>query len=124
MTERIDKWLWAVRLFKTRSMASNACKGGKIKLNGQAVKPAKEIKADDIITVQSGIITKTVKVIDIPKSRVGAKLVVHYLSDLTPDEEYEKLKMQQKENKGLRQKGLGRPTKKERREIDKWQWHT
>ncbi len=121
-TVRIDKWLWSLRLFKTRGLASAACKGGKVKLNGAAPKPSKEIKHGDLVNIHTGITTKTFKVIGFPKSRVGAKLVANYMEDLTPVEEYEKLKIQKLENKNLRPKGMGRPTKKERREIDKWLW--
>jgi len=119
---RIDKWLWAVRLFKTRSMAADACKGGKIKMNGQALKSSKEIKPNDIISVNEGVITKTLKVTGIIGNRVGPKLAPNYYTDLTQEAEYEKLRLRHEENKSLRPKGMGRPTKKERRELEDWDW--
>ncbi len=90
---RIDKWLWAVRLFKTRTQASDACRGGKIKIDSQNVKPSRDIKEGDEIEVQLSIIRKKVKVKQLLKNRVSAKLVDNYLEDLTPVEEYEKLQM-------------------------------
>lgn len=116
---RIDKWLWAVRIFKTRSMATQACRAGKVKVEGQAIKPSREIQEGMIITVQSGPLTKTVKVTGLLEKRVGAKLVDQYMEDLTPDEEYQKLKMI-KSQSGLGPIRKGRPTKKERRELDQW----
>ncbi len=118
-TIRIDKWLWAVRLFKTRSQASEACKGGKVKLDGQNTKASREIKVDDIIEVQQKGILRTVKVLKIHKNRVGAKLVPDLMEDLTPTEEYEKLEMINKLNIEKRDRGAGRPTKKDRRTITK-----
>ncbi len=118
-TIRIDKWLWAVRLFKTRSQASEACKGGKVKLDGQNTKASREIKVDDIIEVQQKGILRTVKVLKIHKNRVGAKLVPDLMEDLTPSEEYEKLEMINKLNIEKRDRGAGRPTKKDRRTITK-----
>ena len=90
---RIDKWLWTVRLFKTRSMATDACNAGKVKMNGTNVKPSKNIKADEVFEVHIGQLVKTVKVLDAPKSRVGAPLVPQYCEDLTPPEEYERVRM-------------------------------
>jgi len=116
---RIDKWLWAVRLFKTRSQATQACKAGKVKIEGDNVKPSREVKPGLIITVQTGVIKKTVKVIDLLHKRVGAKLVHHYMEDLTPEEEILK-KEKIKQPAPTRPKGYGRPTKKERRDIDNW----
>jgi ribosome-associated heat shock protein Hsp15 len=118
-TVRIDKWLWAVRLFKTRSQASDACRGGRIKMAGQNVKPSREISTGDIIEVQDGIIRKTLKVLKPAKNRVGAKLVPELAEDLTPGEEYEKLDMLRQLNYEKRDRGVGRPTKKDRREINR-----
>jgi len=115
---RIDKWLWAVRLFKTRSQAADACKGGKIKMEGHNVKPSREVKAGDEITIQLQSIEKKVQVKQVLKNRVGAKLVEIYLIDLTPEEEYEKLKLMRKMNTEYWDRGSGRPTKKTRRMID------
>ena len=85
---RIDKWLWAVRVFKTRSQASDACRGGKVKIDGQNVKPSREVSEGDIIDIQSGIFRKTLKVIQPAKNRVAAKLVPELAEDLTPSSEY------------------------------------
>ncbi len=116
---RIDKWLWAVRIFKTRNQAGEACKAGKIKINDVSVKPSREVKIDEKIIVNLKHITKTVKVIGLLKNRVAAKLVENYLEDLTPQEEYDKQKMMKDLNSEFRQRGIGRPTKKERRLIDR-----
>lgn len=114
---RIDKWLWAVRIFKTRSAAAEACKNGKIKINGIAVKPAREISLDEIITVNMGIIRKTYKVAGLIEKRVSAALAAQNCIDITPIEETEKLEIFRLFN---RRQGTGRPTKKERRLIVKF----
>lgn len=116
---RLDKWLWTVRLFKTRSQATEACKGGKVKMSGVNAKPSKEIKVGDQIDIVLNGIRKSVQVKQIVKNRVGAKLVSEIMEDLTPVEEYEKLEMARKINYERRQKGLGRPSKKDRRNIDR-----
>src|ERR1700749_2947539 len=90
---RIDKYLWSVRLFKTRTLAAEAVKGGKIKLNGDITKAAKELKPGDEIEYKFGPITKKIRVKDFPANRVAGKLVENFLEDLTPPEEYEKLKL-------------------------------
>lgn len=117
---RIDKWLWTVRFFKTRSIATDACKAGKIKIDGDSVKPAKEIKVGEIISVQIGQLNKQVKVIDFPKNRVAAKLVPSYYEDLTPKEEYQRLEMI-KMTYIKRDKGSGRPTKRDRRQLSDYE---
>ena len=116
-TTRIDKWLWCVRLFKTRSMATDACNAGKVKMNGTNVKPSKTVKKDDIFEVHIGQLEKTVQVVDTPKSRVGAPLVPQYMTDLTPPEEYERVKMLNMRFE-YRDRGEGRPTKRDRRQIE------
>ncbi|MFA8449799.1 MAG: RNA-binding S4 domain-containing protein [Bacteroidales bacterium] len=116
---RIDKWLWAVRLFKTRSQASEACKGGKVKINNQNTKPSKEIKEGDVIDVQQGIVHKKVEVVKIIKNRVGAPLAVECYKDKTPKSETDKLQVLKRMNSEFRPKGFGRPTKKNRREIER-----
>lgn len=116
---RIDKWLWEVRLFKTRSQATDACKAGKIKMDGQNLKPAKDIKIGDVISVSLNPLFKTVKVKQFPKSRLGAKLVPDYMEDLTPQQEYDRVKIIEATNAEYRDRGAGRPTKKSRRVIDK-----
>jgi ribosome-associated heat shock protein Hsp15 len=116
---RIDKWLWAVRIYKTRNQASEACRSGKVKIEEMVVKPSRELKLNDVIEIRLGIITKTVRVTGLIHNRVAAKFVIEYLTDLTPAEEYEKQKMQHEINYEFRPRGQGRPTKKERRLIVK-----
>lgn len=116
---RIDKWLWAVRIFKTRSQAAAACKGGKIKIDGQNVKASREVKEGEEIKVSLTSYTKTLKVKALLQNRVGAKLVDDYMIDLTPKEEYDKQQLKEKLNMEYRKRGEGRPTKKERRIIER-----
>jgi ribosome-associated heat shock protein Hsp15 len=117
---RIDKWLWAVRVFKTRSMATDACRSGKVLIDGREVKPSREIKINDTIAVKiNPHFTRTLVVLQSLTNRVGAKLVSEFASDITPPEEYEKLKFYNELNGEKRDRGIGRPTKKERRMIDK-----
>ena len=116
---RIDKWLWAVRIFKTRSQATDACRAGKVKIDNTAVKPARDIRPGMVITVQTGPVTRTLQVLQTLQKRVGAKLVSQYVLDLTPADAYEQLKLI-KESQPFRARGSGRPTKKERREIGQW----
>ncbi len=117
---RIDKWLWAVRAFKTRSMASEACRSGKVLIDGQEVKPSREIKLDDVVAIKvNPHFTRTLVVLKSLSNRVGAKLVSEYADDITPQEEHEKLKTFNQLNWEKRDRGIGRPTKKERRLIDK-----
>lgn len=116
---RIDKWLWAVRVFKTRSQATDSCKSGKVKIEDTSVKPSREVKLNEVIVVQVQHISKTLKVIGLLNNRVGAKLVPEYMEDLTPAEEYDKEKIKKEINYEYRDRGLGRPTKKERRLIDR-----
>jgi ribosome-associated heat shock protein Hsp15 len=115
---RIDKWLWAVRLFKTRSLAGEACRGGKVKIAGQAIKASREVKVGDIIEVQLDHILRKVQVLQPALNRVSAALVPNLMTDLTPAAEYERLQLMKEFNQERRQRGTGRPTKKERREID------
>ena len=116
---RIDKWLWAVRFYKTRSQAADACKGGKVKIDGKNVKPSREIRVGDIIEVQHNYIKRIIKVKQPAHNRVGAKLVPDLMEDLTPQEEFEKQDMMRQLNAERRDRGAGRPTKKERRMIEK-----
>jgi ribosome-associated heat shock protein Hsp15 len=115
---RIDKWLWEVRLFKSRSLATDACKAGKVKMDGSNVKASKEIKEGDVITVSLNPLFKTVRVKKFPKSRVNAKVVTDFMEDLTPQAEYDRVKMINETNIEYRDRGIGRPTKKQRRVID------
>ncbi len=116
---RVDKWLWAVRVFKTRTQAGDACKGGKVKIDGTNVKASREIKEGDEIEVQQQTIKKRIKVLKLVKNRVGAKFVADLMQDLTPKEEYERLEMLRLLNHEKRNRGEGRPTKKDRREINR-----
>lgn len=117
---RIDKYLWCIRLFKTRSIATTACKKGQIKIEEVAVKPSKEVFGGEEITVRKNQINYKIKVIDIPDSRVGAKLVDLYRKDLTPKEEFEKTELLKFAKDYYRKKGTGRPTKRDRRNIDNY----
>ena len=116
---RIDKWLWAVRLYKTRSQAAEACKSGRIRIEGQHIKTSRNVKEGDVIEVHSGGFVKKVRVRKAVKNRVGAKLVPDLMEDLTPPEEIERLEILRKINFEKREHGLGRPTKKDRRIIEK-----
>ena len=120
MTEslRADKWLWCARLFKTRTLAAEACAAGKIKLNEVSVKPSKELKINEVLTVQLPQIKKTIQVKSLVKNRVSPPMVVDVYTDLTPVELYEQQQMMKEFNYEKRDRGIGRPTKKERREID------
>ena len=115
---RIDKWLWAVRIIKTRAMATEACSGGKVKINETAVKASRKIQAGDVIQVRKGVVKHLYCVLKITEKRMGAKLVPNFLDDITPQEELAKLKSSQKRSIQIREKGQGRPTKRERRMMD------
>jgi ribosome-associated heat shock protein Hsp15 len=117
---RIDKWLWAVRLYKTRSLATEACRSGKILINEQSVKPSREVKTGDILQLKQTPITKTVRVIASPPNRISAKLVVNFMEDLTPPEEYQKLQLMKEGGFVKRERGSGRPTKRDRRDIQEF----
>lgn len=115
---RIDKYLWCIRLFKTRSLATNACKKGHVKLAEAIVKPSKELFGNEIIKVRKNQINYQIKVLDLPESRVGAKLVDLYRKDVTPKEEFQKNELLKYSKDYYRKKGTGRPTKKDRRDIE------
>lgn len=117
---RIDKFIWAVRLFKTRTLASKACDGEKVKLNGAFIKPSKVVSSGNEIAIKVIPIWRTFKVLELPKSRLGAKLVAQYLIETTPEADLallEQIQLQNHQNKILGIKG--RPTKKVRRDLDK-----
>ncbi|MBO4756424.1 MAG: RNA-binding S4 domain-containing protein, partial [Bacteroidales bacterium] len=120
---RIDKYLWAIRVFKTRSEATEACKGGKVKVAGIPAKPSRAIQAGEVIQVRKGIVTYTYKVLRPLEKRVGAKLVPDYAENLTPEEEMEKLKAPVESFFVTRDRGAGRPTKKDRRAMEQL-WDT
>lgn len=114
---RIDKYLWAIRAFKTRSDATEACKGGRVKVSGVNCKPAREVKVGEVIQVRKGAVTFTYKVLQPLDHRVGASLVPTYAQNLTPPEELEKLRAPVESFFITRDRGAGRPTKKDRRDI-------
>ena len=118
--ERIDKWLWATRIFKTRTIASEACKKGRVMVDGVNVKPSRTIKVGDKVSVRKPPVTYTFAVIGLTENRVGAKLVPNFLENITPKEQYDLLEMIKINGFIDRQKGLGRPTKKEGRELQKF----
>ncbi|MCX6954864.1 MAG: S4 domain-containing protein [Verrucomicrobia bacterium] len=115
---RLDKWLWAMRVFKTRALATDACRAGSVAVNELVAKPAREVHAGEVVTVKQGLFTRTLRVVGVPKSRIGAKLLPEYCADLTPPEEYERLRERSVQQVLAREKGSGRPTKKERRVLD------
>jgi ribosome-associated heat shock protein Hsp15 len=117
---RIDKFLWAVRVFKTRSIASEACRRGRIIINSTQVKPSRSVFKDEIVTIKKLPITFTYRIIEPIENRVAAKLVSKYIEDLTPQEEKIKLDIRFTGFTSYREKGLGRPTKKERRNLDRF----
>ena len=116
---RMDKWLWAARLFKTRSLAVDAIKGGKVKMDGNPIKPSREVKVGDIIQVQIEQLHKVVEVKTVIKNRVSPKQVSEVYNDLTPKEEYERIEFMNAYKAEWRDRGAGRPTKKERRMIER-----
>ncbi|MDG1263328.1 MAG: S4 domain-containing protein [Flavobacteriaceae bacterium] len=115
---RIDQYLWAVRYFKSRSIATKACKKGLIRVNDQVVKPSREVFPMDKIIIRKEQINHSLDVLDIPKSRVGAKLVDIYRLNTTPKDAFKQNKLQNLAQDYYREKGEGRPTKKDRRELD------
>ena len=115
---RIDKYLWCVRYYKTRNQATEACKKGQVRLNDSIAKPGKEIYIGDEIVVRKSQVNFHLKILDVPKSRLGAKLVDIYRQDTTPAEELETNNLLKLAKDHYRKKGLGRPTKKDRRDIE------
>ena len=117
---RIDKWLWAMRVFKTRSIATEACKKGRVMIGGNPVKPSKMIKVGDEIDVRKPPVTFRFRVLKLVNNRLGAKLVPEYMENITPASQYEILEMAKISGFVDRRKGLGRPTKRESRELSKF----
>lgn len=120
MSVRADKFIWAVRLAKTRSDAAEAIKGSKILINGADAKPSKELKVGDVVGVKRMPAIFSFRIIQLLDKRVGAKLVEQYLEDITPDAEIDKLEMARYASTGQRDRGAGRPTKRERRDIEQF----
>ena len=117
---RIDKWMWAVRIFKTRTIASEACKKGRISINGTPAKPSRTVKEGDIIQVRKPPVTYSFKVRQTIEKRVGAKFVAEAMENVTPPEQYELLELSRVSGFIDRAKGTGRPTKKDRRTLEEF----
>jgi len=118
---RIDKYCWTIRLFKTRSLSTKMCIAQKVKLNDSFIKPSKDVNVGDEIAIKTISIWRTFKVLDFPKSRVGAKLVPDYVVETTPAEDLEQLQQIEQINRQNKVLGIkGRPTKKERRNLDRF----
>jgi ribosome-associated heat shock protein Hsp15 len=116
---RLDKYLWAIRLFKTRTLATDAIRGGHVTMNQQHPKPSHEVKVGEVYEIRQGVITRTFKVIALLDRRVGAKIVPTYAEDLTPASEYLKQMQAREQAPVKRDPGAGRPTKRDRRAIEK-----
>ena len=118
---RIDKFIWAVRIYKTRTIATKSCNDGKVLLNNENAKASKNIKENDLLSIKSIPIWRVFKIIDLPKSRVGNKLVSDYVREITPEEDLLKMNEYQLNNKQNKNSGIkGRPTKKNRRNLNGW----
>lgn len=122
--ERIDKWLWAMRVFKTRTIATDACKKGRVSMGGTAVKPSRTVRPGDVIDVRKPPITYTFRVKALSNGRLGARLVPDYLENITPQSQYDLLEMTKISGFVDRRKGLGRPTKRDSREMSKFKEDT
>ena len=120
MEVRVDKYLWAMRIYKTRSIATDACKCGRVKMNGAEVKPSRMFHVGDVFTVRKGPITYTYRILQLWGNRLGAKLVPEYLQDITPKEQLELLELARYAAQSGRDRGTGRPTKKDRRDIEQF----
>ena len=117
---RIDKYLWCIRVYKSRTLATEACDGGKVKIGGERIKPSRPVKLGEEITVQQGFIKKVYKVIGFLDKRVAAKLVINYAEDITPKEEIEKAQIAKFVSYQSKYQDTGRPTKKDRRLLQKY----
>ncbi|MBR1712848.1 MAG: RNA-binding S4 domain-containing protein [Alloprevotella sp.] len=120
MEARIDKWLWAARIYKTRTLAAEACKNNRVQINGAAVKPSRTVKEGDEVSVRKPPVTYTFRVLQAIEKRVGAKLLPEILENITSPDQYEVLEMARISGFVDRARGTGRPTKKERRALDEW----
>lgn len=117
---RIDKFLWCVRLFKTRSISGEQVKGNRVEIDDAPVKASREVKPGDVVRIKRHGFDQEFKILALPKSRIGAKLVPEYIKDITPQEEIDKEAFLKLARNMTRQKGLGRPTKKDRRDMDEF----
>lgn len=118
MEVRVDKYLFAMRIYKTRSIAADACKCGRVKMNGVEMKPSRSFHIGDVFTVRKGPVTYTYRILQLSENRLGAKLVPNYIEDITPAEQREILELARYAAQSGRDRGTGRPTKKDRREIE------
>lgn len=116
---RLDRWLWAVRVYKTRSDAADACRGSAIRLNGNVAKPSAKVRIGDTIVARTKALTRTLNVVGLTQNRVGATLLPDFFDDHTPDSEYEKAREKRANARVFSHTGGGRPTKKDRRDIEK-----
>lgn len=114
---RLDKWLWSVRVFKTRAEATAQCRNGRVQVNGLDAKPGRDVHVGEVVTARVGMITRKLKVVGVPRSRVGAKQLPEFIEDQTPAAEYERAKQASLEHMLARERGRGRPTKKDRRQM-------
>jgi len=117
---RIDKWLWAVRIFKTRTIAAEACKKGRVLIGNVSVKPSRNIRTGEIIQVRKSPVTYSFRVLALADKRMGAKMVPQFMENVTPPDQYELLELNKISGFVDRQRGTGRPTKKERRDLDQF----
>jgi len=120
MDERVDKYLFAMRIYKTRSMAADACKKGRVTMNGVELKPSRAFKIGDKFSVRKGPVTFSYEVLRLSENRLGAKLVPDYMRDITAPDQLEMLELARLAGKSGRDRGTGRPTKKDRREIEQF----
>lgn len=119
---RLDKYLWSIRLYKTRSLASEACRAGRIKMSGQVLKASHEVKVGEIYEILQDQMHKVVQVKELLGNRISAKLIENFYTDLTPKEEYERIQMARQYGFEHRDRGVGRPTKKDRRNIEEFKY--
>ncbi len=117
-TARIDKWLWSVRVFKTRSLATEACRKGHVEVNGFPVKASRDVKPGEVVRVRKPPIRRSYRVVACPRSRVGAADSIQFMTEVTPPEELALLEAHRQAEGFFREPGSGRPTKKERRDLD------
>ena len=117
---RIDRWMWAVRLYKTRSLAAKACLAGHVKIAGQNAKPSRDVRVGDVVQARTGYLNRTVKVLALLQQRIGPKVAAQYIQDLTPPEEFARARDEAAKNKPFHPPGFGRPTKRQRRHWDRF----
>ena len=117
---RLDKWLWSVRVFKTRPESTASCRNDRVEVNGLTAKPGRNVHVGETVVVRLGALTRSLKITGVPLSRVSAKQVAEFVTDITPPEEYARAKQASLEHRLARERGQGRPTKKDRRDIGRF----